>query len=948
MPTVTYDGRSFMLDGRRIWVVSGSVPMPRLPRDAWADRIHAAKQCGFNTIETPIFWNRHEPRSGRLDFTGENDVRHFVKLVQAAGMHCILRVGPFVGAGWDLGGLPSWLLDLKDVKLRAGHAGFLDACSRYLSALVEQVRDLQISSAGKGGPLLAVQCEADWSCGDETIADQYLRELNRFLRESGLTVPILNSNNLWQSVEGQIDGWAGRDDLLATMRQLACVRADQPRIVTSFGVGEQPAWGQAPEAPLEPWQVQRRLAEVLAGGGQFNIDPFAGGTNTGFWGGRLPQGSHLFACTSADENAPIGESGARGPAWSMLRRVATFASRFGKTLAGLDPAYQPIALRPTAEPAKAGASRKASEPEARGHAVIHAMGPQGAVVFVFGDAPESEDSRPASLLLPEGEELPVHLGGQAVAWCLFDTNLNPRAHLDYTNLNAFAVVGKAFVCYGKAKTTGILSINGSVLEAAVPQNAQAAPTLIEHEGVHVLILCEGHIDTTFVTDDSVYLGVVGTTPEGRPILAPGAKSYQQLSAEGVLSTRPASGPKSTAAAQLVPPADKAPLGEWHTAGVEDYLSGESARFASIQGPADLSGLGSPFGYGWYRLTFKNASARKARVAFARGGDRLHVYSAGKLAGIAGVGPEAAPRLDLPLHKGTDHVVILADNLGRFAGGAHLAERKGVVDHAHEVETIKPGAPKLVRGEPVEVLSFFSPLWNLRPGDSTEPDRITWTISHRKKTPILVHFDQLPVRGLLMIDDKAVAYVDAAGPRTLLLDAERFTKTSVQVQIAVIGDQGAVTPELLKAVDHAVQFDDAVAPISAKAEWAFAKWEPPPAAAYKPAKAVKGETPRWWKASFRPGKTAAPLFLEAAGLTKGQVYINGRHLGRYFVAGPSGRAIPGQQRYFIPGAWIKPGVDNDLVLFDEHGASPAKVRIVHDPEAAPVLVAANPGPPTVGG
>ena len=32
MPTVTYDRRSFMLDGRRIWIASASMHFARVPR----------------------------------------------------------------------------------------------------------------------------------------------------------------------------------------------------------------------------------------------------------------------------------------------------------------------------------------------------------------------------------------------------------------------------------------------------------------------------------------------------------------------------------------------------------------------------------------------------------------------------------------------------------------------------------------------------------------------------------------------------------------------------------------------------------------------------------------------------------------------------------------------------------------------------------------------------
>ena len=114
MAAITYDGQSFLLDGRRVWIVSGSIPMSRVPRERWADRINEAKQAGLNTIETPLFWATHEPRAGQFDFSGAADVRAFVELVGQAGMYCILRPGPFVGHGWELGGLPSWLLNVDD------------------------------------------------------------------------------------------------------------------------------------------------------------------------------------------------------------------------------------------------------------------------------------------------------------------------------------------------------------------------------------------------------------------------------------------------------------------------------------------------------------------------------------------------------------------------------------------------------------------------------------------------------------------------------------------------------------------------------------------------------------------------------------------------------------------------------------------------------------------
>src|SRR5262249_22319197 len=156
--------------GRRIWLVSGSIAYARVPHEHWEVRIQTAKAAGLNCIATPVFWNRHEPRPGQFDFKGDNDLRRFISLIGEAGMDCILRPGPFIGQEWDLGGLPPWLLGVKGIKLRVSNGPYLEACSRYLTAVANQVRDLQVTSPGKPGPIVLVQNESAWTCGDDAQA----------------------------------------------------------------------------------------------------------------------------------------------------------------------------------------------------------------------------------------------------------------------------------------------------------------------------------------------------------------------------------------------------------------------------------------------------------------------------------------------------------------------------------------------------------------------------------------------------------------------------------------------------------------------------------------------------------------------------------------------------------------------------------------------------------
>ncbi len=91
MPSITFDGQSFMVDGRRLWLASGAIHYSRVPRGLWRDRIRAARQAGLNCIETYVFWNVHEPEPGRFVFEGDADLRAFVAMIGEEGMWCILR-----------------------------------------------------------------------------------------------------------------------------------------------------------------------------------------------------------------------------------------------------------------------------------------------------------------------------------------------------------------------------------------------------------------------------------------------------------------------------------------------------------------------------------------------------------------------------------------------------------------------------------------------------------------------------------------------------------------------------------------------------------------------------------------------------------------------------------------------------------------------------------------
>ena len=65
MPGVSFNGQSFNIDGRRLWILGASMQYTRIPRSEWADRIASAREAGFNTVDVACPWSFHEPRKGR-------------------------------------------------------------------------------------------------------------------------------------------------------------------------------------------------------------------------------------------------------------------------------------------------------------------------------------------------------------------------------------------------------------------------------------------------------------------------------------------------------------------------------------------------------------------------------------------------------------------------------------------------------------------------------------------------------------------------------------------------------------------------------------------------------------------------------------------------------------------------------------------------------------------
>ncbi len=897
MASLSYDGQSLILDNRRLWLASGAIHYPRVPREQWPDRILAAKQAGLNCVETYCFWNLHEPRPGVFDFKDQLDLRAFVKIIDKLGLYCILRPGPYVCAEWDFGGLPAWLHKIEGLRLRGDHPAFLEACARYYGAIMGQVRDLQVStSAGaaavtgqRGGPILMIQAENEWFCSNPQVARTYLGELVRYLRENGCTVPINDCNNLFARVEGTISCWNGRGGLPANLRQLHVVQPDAPRLVTEYWPGWFDAWGSPHDRGVDEQQMYVHLGQILASGAQYNLYMFHGGTNFGFTGGRTVGGPFCHMTTSYDYDAPLAEGGARTAKYALVKRVSTFATQFGEVLANLDPKSAHCVLEP-------------------GHdqlpSVVHLRGLRGEAVFLF--APQSSDALELPLLLPNGLKISVPMGQDRLAWTLLNVELDARTRLDFTNLRPWAWIDRRMlVLFGPAGAQGVLGLSDATLRFTVPQGQ--TPLTLTHEKTAIVVLNEQQVDAAYLTPQGVVVGCDGLDEHQTPLPRRGWATCVTLTTHA-----------PAASASLTPtPTPAAPkLTRWQCSTLSSLVAGSDPSFTPIKGPASLEELGVPLGYGWYRLSFKTPV--DGAVLAPESEDRLHFYVDGNAVALLGHGPDAT--LEPRRMRLAGDVVVLADNLGRMNSGWRLGEKKGLFGQVYAVQPLKLAPPRVGSGLAPDLLTLHDYLTNVRRNDRPQGSTLTWKVRSNGKLPLVLDLLDLPGRCGVLVNGRLVAAYD----QDL---SGRFLRLTLHQAVSEIrlGFFGAV--ESPRQAAACVRLYRATENLTAQARWAFAPWQPPTTDQFTALKRVTG--PTWFRAEFVAPPGDVPLWLEPLGLTKGQVFLNGRNLGRYFVATASGKRVPPQQRYYLPPCWLHAQKPNELMLFEEHGRSPLRCRLVYD-------------------
>jgi len=170
MKKISWDFKSYYINGEPVFLVSGEFHYFRVPKKDWERRLKLLKEAGGNCVATYIPWLIHEPVEGDIRFgdVPERDLEGFLQLCREMDLFVIARPGPYQYSELRYDGLPGWLCEnypeirARDVHGRAFrvssisylHPLFLEKAKKWYDAVCPILAKYTLS---RGGPVAFVQ-----------------------------------------------------------------------------------------------------------------------------------------------------------------------------------------------------------------------------------------------------------------------------------------------------------------------------------------------------------------------------------------------------------------------------------------------------------------------------------------------------------------------------------------------------------------------------------------------------------------------------------------------------------------------------------------------------------------------------------------------------------------------------------------------------------------------
>jgi hypothetical protein len=918
----------------------------RYPRAEWRHLLEVAKACGINTIDTVIPWNLHEPQLGVFSFEAEADLPGYLDLCAELGLYAIVRPDPYICAEWENGGFPAWLTAMPDLELRVDHPTYVEYTRRWFDVLLPLLVSRQID---RGGAIILCQIENEHWASGRYGHDAHQQSLANLALEYGMTVPQYTCMG---AMDGQAEfrnGWSGIAEKLVQTRQLWPAN---PMIVSELWSGWFDNWGASRHNHKTAARLDLTLHQLLAvGASGFSHWMWAGGTNFGFWGGRTVGGDTIHMTTSYDYDAPITEYGGLTTKAFVARRHHLFWQTLGMPLATVLADALPGGPKVITPAAVAGRGEAGSAPYRTVKAGPHApagweqfsatflqnLGQEGQTHQVFVPKPtvhlavdvEAGTLKPLlnNMPLPGGTlQLDYHTCRLLGFWQIADSDV----------LVAYGQEGEVGQIQLSSTTSAVWEVSDADgTDLTVNQKALRVgfwiadrPTVVQARcgtrKLLLVLLTQARAERCWPTSTGMIIGphlvLPGETTDQPLIDRRGMQPFYALNAAGELreiNFAPAPAP-------LTPVVWQTPRSLTFQAHTVAELA--SPEWQPIERPRALESLGCDLGYGWYRATFNLAQATELNLAVPWLSDRARVLLDGQPCGWLGVHPQG-PRWTVPLALGAgEHTLhLLVDNLGRFNYGSNTGERKGLLDTVYlggVQEDLSAGWTALWQ----EAVFAGEALANAKP-EHVRADQANVDLAHfayqGASVWLLRAFEvEAGLRYVLQLTgdrNPGALFVNGINVgRFSRHNGGGFIKQDITAQLRpgrnylalnILGYSGWPWQATL------LRFDPAQA---LQGTWAFA-----PGVTLGAHVAPRAGLPTFWRTTFAYDPQihgSGPFKLALPGLSKGQIWLNQRNIGRYWQLGP-------QEFYKLPSSWL--AAENELLIFDEEGTAPTRVSIVRD-------------------
>ncbi|OIJ90445.1 hypothetical protein BIV24_18030 [Streptomyces colonosanans] len=200
---MTYDGYSYLIDGKRTYLWAGEFHYFRLPsQDQWLDVLQKMKAAGFNAVSMYFDWGYHSPAPGVYDFKGVRDVDKLLDMANQLGIYVIARPGPYINAEVDGGGFPAWLHNQVS-ETRTTDPGWLKYSDEWQTQIDRILARHQLTNGT--GTVIQYQVENEFY-DSSPDARAYMKHLEDKARADGISVPLVGNNDgTFNSGTGALD-----------------------------------------------------------------------------------------------------------------------------------------------------------------------------------------------------------------------------------------------------------------------------------------------------------------------------------------------------------------------------------------------------------------------------------------------------------------------------------------------------------------------------------------------------------------------------------------------------------------------------------------------------------------------------------------------------------------------------------------------------------------------